>query len=159
VSAATADAAPVVVRGARLEDLPGLVACIADDTVGGHGDVWTAATQPLYEAAFAEIAASGRDVLLVAEAAGEIAGVAHLTLSRIIADRGALAAQVRTVFVRRAWRGRGVGAAVMGEAERIARERGAYALALVSNKKRADAHRFYKRLGYARSHESFRKRL
>ena len=82
-----------------------------------------------------------------------------MTFSRIIADRGALAAQVRTVFVRRAWRGRGVGAAIMAEAERIARERGAYALALVSNKKRADAHRFYERLGYARSHEGFRKRL
>jgi GNAT superfamily N-acetyltransferase len=159
VKAGAGDAAAILVRQARAEDLPGMIGAIADDTVGGHGDAWSEETRPIYEAAFREIAASDRDVLLVAETASEIAGLAHVSFMRILADRGALAAQVRTVFVRKAWRGRNVGAAIMAEAERLARERGAYALALVSNKKRADAHRFYERLGYARTHEGFGKRL
>jgi hypothetical protein len=44
-------------------------------------------------------------------------------------------------------------------AEERARGMGAASLELTSNKRRVDAHRFYERLGYARSHEGFKKRL
>ena len=44
-------------------------------------------------------------------------------------------------------------------AEERARALGAATLELTSNKRRTDAHRFYERLGYARSHEGFKKVL
>lgn len=37
-----------------------------------------------------------------------------------------------------------------------ARERGCGLMQLTSNKRRTAAHRFYERLGYARSHEGFK---
>jgi GNAT superfamily N-acetyltransferase len=40
--------------------------------------------------------------------------------------------------------------------EFLAREAGCYKLTLTSNKRRTDAHRFYERLGFARTHEGFR---
>ena len=48
---------------------------------------------------------------------------------------------------------------MIAEAEGIARSCGAVVLELTSSKSRRDAHRFYDRLGYERSHEGFRKRL
>ena len=36
------------------------------------------------------------------------------------------------------------------------RQRGCAMVQLTSNKKRVDAHRFYERLGFARSHEGFK---
>ena len=40
-----------------------------------------------------------------------------------------------------------------------ARRAGAAAMELTSNKKRLDAHRFYERLGFSRSHDGFKKIL
>ena len=56
-------------------------------------------------------------------------------------------------------RSRGIGARMMAFAEAQARSRGARLLELSSNKDRGDAHRFYERLGFARSHEGFKKKL
>ena len=38
----------------------------------------------------------------------------------------------------------------------IAKERGCNLIQLTSNKQRPDAHRFYERYGFARSHEGFK---
>ena len=48
---------------------------------------------------------------------------------------------------------------MVAEAERLAREAGAAVLELTSNLRRVDAHRFYEREGFARSHAGFKKRL
>ena len=48
-----------------------------------------------------------------------------------------------------ACRGRGIGEAMMRHAMARAAEAGWYKLALSSNKRRLDAHRFYRRLGFA----------
>jgi hypothetical protein len=47
----------------------------------------------------------------------------------------------------------------MARAEIEARRRGAHLIELTSNKVRGNAHRFYERLGFARSHEGFKKKL
>jgi ribosomal protein S18 acetylase RimI-like enzyme len=58
-------------------------------------------------------------------------------------------------------RGRGVGRALMVEAERWARERGAAAIRLRSNVVREGAHAFYERLGFriVKTQYAFEKRL
>jgi GNAT superfamily N-acetyltransferase len=56
-----------------------------------------------------------------------------------------------------ACRSKGYGERLMAEAERIAREAGAYRLSLMSNMLRADAHRFYAQIGYQPSHQGFTK--
>jgi GNAT superfamily N-acetyltransferase len=45
---------------------------------------------------------------------------------------------------------------MMQRAIELARAGGCYKLALTSNKARADAHRFYQRLGFKATHEGFR---
>jgi GNAT superfamily N-acetyltransferase len=62
---------------------------------------------------------------------------------------------VESVVVDASCRGRGLGRILMEHAEALARARGCYKLALMSNRKRADAHRFYAELGYQPTHQGF----
>ncbi len=149
----------LVIREAQLPDLPAIIALHEVDTVGGHGDVWNAATRPAYEAAFARIMASPDCRLFVAMDGTHVLGSFQLTLIPTITGRGGLRAKVESVQVDGSTRGHGIGAAMMAHAEQAARDAGAVFIELTSNKARIDAHRFYTRLGYTASHLGFKKRL
>lgn len=149
----------VAIETARADDLPAIVALFADDAVGGHGDMWAPPTQAAYRAAFAEIAAAANTDLFVARCAGRVVGTFQLTFTRLISGRGSLHATLNGVQVAADMRSRGIGTTMVAEAERLARARGAAALSLTSNVKRTDAHRFYERAGFAKSHAGFKKRL
>jgi GNAT superfamily N-acetyltransferase len=95
----------------------------------------------------------------VAEQGGRIVGTFQMTLIPSLTGRGALRVKVESVKVGSALRSRGIGAAMMAHAESEARRRGARLIELTSNKVRGDAHRFYERLGFARSHEGFKKQV
>ncbi len=56
-------------------------------------------------------------------------------------------------------RGRGIGARMMDHAAEEARRLGAVKIRLSSNAARTDAHRFYERLGFSRSHAGFTKKV
>jgi GNAT superfamily N-acetyltransferase len=111
-----------------------------------------------YRAALEEVGARGGTVL-VAELDGEIVGVCQLIVFRHLQARGGLCAEVESVHVLPRLRSRGVGAALMGEAIARARALGCYRVQLTSNVARADAHRFYERLGFAPSHVGFKVNL
>ena len=152
-------ACDLVIEEARADDLPAIVALFADDAIGGHGDTTAPQAQADYRAAFAEIVATANSHLFVARRDGRVVGTFQLSYTRLISGRGALHATLNGVQVAAAARGHGIGAAMVVEAERLARVRGATALELTSNLKRGDAHRFYERLGFAKSHAGFKKRL
>ena len=147
------------IREARPEDLEAIVRLHEEDTLGGHGDAWRPETQGAYARAFAAIAASRDNTLYVAELDGSVVGTFQLTYIPCLTGLGALRAKVESVKVSSALRSRGIGARMMAFAEEAARSRGARLLELSSNKTRTDAHRFYERLGFARSHEGIKKKL
>lgn len=149
----------LTIRRARREELEAIVRLHEADDVGGHGDAWTEENRPAYEAAFAAIAESPFHDLYVAVEDGEVIGTFQLVLKPGVTDRGALKALLESVQVRADRRSQGLGARMVVFAEEEARARGATYFSLVSNKKRLAAHRFYERLGYANSHEGFKKRL
>ncbi len=70
-----------------------------------------------------------------------------------------LTVKVESVKVAAALRSQGLGARMMAFAEAEAGARGARSMELTSNKRRTDAHRFYERLGFSKSHEGFKKSL
>ena len=127
--------------------------------LGWDADLRQSSRGPAYEAAFATIAESPDTDLYVAGEEGVVVGTFQLQMLHKLTDRGARKAVLESVQVRADRRSRGLGARMIAEAERLARARGATALQLTSNKRRTDAHRFYERHGYARSHEGFRKAL
>ena len=83
--------------------------------------------------------------LLVARIDGEILGA--LTLVMFPIPTG-LRAWIEDVVVDEAARGRGVGAALIGEATRLARADGALTVDLTSRPSREAANRLYERLGF-----------
>ncbi|WP_375001632.1 GNAT family N-acetyltransferase [Aeromicrobium sp. CTD01-1L150] len=110
-------------------------------------------------AAFAEITADPNQDLLVGEVDGRVVATCQLTWMRMLAADGGLYCQVEAVRTEASLRGRGIGAALMAHVEAEARRRGVARMQLTSNSERADAHRFYQRLGYLASHVGMKKYL
>ncbi len=112
----------------------------------GEGDI-----RALYEAILAD-----RDQrLLVAEDGGRLGGSSHVMVLRHIGRSLPRSAVVEGVVVDPAYRGRGLGAALMRAAAEAAREAGCDKLTLTSNLARTGAHRFYSRLGWKRTHYGY----
>ena len=152
-------AQPFTIRLAHRDDLPAIVGLHTADGLGGHGDVWHVETQPFYEAAFTEIAAHPDHHLYVAEAEGAIVGTFMLSRLPGLTGRGRPHVELRSVQVDQRKRSMGIGALMVAYAEQEAQRMGAVALELTSNLKRVDAHRFYERLGFAKSHAGFKKKF
>lgn len=148
------------ISSAREEDLPALVAILAQDEQGGHGDFWSTERAPSYRQALRELLTEPGSILRVARDADDRPlGLLHLLVHRILPGGGPRVAQVVSLFVAAQARGQGVGAALLADAEALAAARGAAVVSLVSNKVRLDAHRFYRTQGYEQRHEGFKKTL
>ena len=102
--------------------------------------------------------AAPMDRVIVAELDGRVVAVMTLHLVPEL-HRARPNGRVTALVVDEAVRGRGVGRKMMEEAERIFRADGAGILELTSNMRRADAHRFYEKLGYQRTSFRFAKEL
>ncbi len=63
---------------------------------------------------------------------------------------------IEGVHISSAHRNKGLGGELIDWAVERCRERGCGMAQLTSNKKRLDAHRFYERLGWKKSHEGFK---
>jgi GNAT superfamily N-acetyltransferase len=142
-------------RTATAADLPFLIGLIIEDSVVDTGDDPTA-RDPAYARALAEITASPNEEMWVAELAGAPVGCFQLTFTPGLMRRGATRATVEVVHIAAAHRNGGHGTKMMRFAIDRARERGCSMVQLTSNKRRLDAHRFYERLGFKRSHEGFK---
>jgi GNAT superfamily N-acetyltransferase len=150
----------VVLRRATADDLPAIVDLIAADQLGATRDgVNTAEDLAVYERAFRAIDSDQAHLLMVAQAGPDVIGTMQLSFIPGLARRGALRAQIEGVRVAAAYRGRGLGAALMTWAIDEARRRGCVLVQLTSDKSRTDAHRFYLRLGFVASHEGMKLRL
>jgi GNAT superfamily N-acetyltransferase len=141
-------------RRATADDLPAIVALIAADQFGATRDGGSDLAP--YYAAFEQIDRDPAQLLLVAADAEIVAGTMQLTFIPGLARQGSLRAQIEAVRVAEEYRGNGLGAAMFAWAIDEARRRGCSLVQLTSDKSRSDAHRFYDRLGFARSHDGFK---
>lgn len=94
----------------------------------------------------------------VAESEGKIVGVVGAGVGRYYEKDGAYG-RLLALVVDESRRGRGVGASLVAEAERWLRGRGATSVVVNSGSRRGEAHRFYRRLGYAETGLRFVKSL
>lgn len=139
---------------------------IATILILGHaGDARGAATPPLdhatlgdprYRAAFDAITASPDHRLIVAERHGEIVGTLQISIIPGLPQFGKKRGMLENVHIRTDQRGTGLGSQMVNWAVAICREAGCDMVQLTSNKVRTDAHRFYEKLGFKKSHEGFK---
>lgn len=106
-----------------------------------------------YLRAFEAIDASPEHLLMVAEMDGAIVGTFHLSFPTYLAGVGRPDAQIEAVHVAAGHRGLGIGTRMMEWAIAEARRRDCRRVQLTTDKRRERAHAFYRRLGFAFSHE------
>ena len=143
----------MVVREARLEDVPGILAL-----VGRVVPLMRQSGNLQWDDAYPNAAAFELDIsrgqLWLAELAGRLAGVAAMTMEQDpeYAEVGwnllEPAVVVHRLAVDPAFRGQGVAAVLMGKAEEVARSQGVEVLRVDTNVKNEATQRLFPRLGY-----------
>lgn len=143
-----------IIRPARAADVPAIVGLLADDALGAarEGDP----ADPVYAQAFAAIEASPDNALFVLDDGGEVVGCAQVTVIPGLSRRGATRVQIESVRVAASRRGQGLGGLLITHLVQMARAAGCATVQLTSDKSRGDAHRFYARLGFKKSHDGFK---
>ena len=139
-------------RLARREDPPDIVRMLADDELGSGREKYEQQLPESYYAAFEQINADPNHQLIVWESNGCVVGTLHLIFLPSISYQGGLRAQVESVRVDKEIRSLGIGSEMMRWAIECAQERGAHIVQLTTHTSREDAHRFYERLGFQKSH-------
>lgn len=143
-------------RDATAADLPFIVGLIFEDSVVETSDLPDQPDHPRYLAALDAIDRDPNQKLLVAELSGDSVGTLQLTFIPGIARLGEYRCLIEAVHIAPSRRNLGLGGEMIGWAIEQARARGCGLVQLTSNKKRLDAHRFYERLGFKKSHEGLK---
>ncbi|MEM7584491.1 MAG: GNAT family N-acetyltransferase [Acidobacteriota bacterium] len=152
-------------RPATEDDVPTIVAMLADDALGSRREPLADPLPAAYAQTFAAIAADPNHELTVAEAADAeggrptIVGTLQLSFLPYLTYGGGWRAQIEAVRVSSTARGGGVGAELMAWAIARARQRGCHLVQLTTDKQRPDALRFYEQQGFRSSHEGMKLHL
>jgi GNAT superfamily N-acetyltransferase len=146
----------VILRDAGREDVPAIVAMLADDMLGGAREVTREPLPQSYYSAFDALARDANNRLLIAERDGETVGTLQITFIHGLSRQGAKRALIEAVRVAAPYRGKGIGEEIIRAAVGMAREAGCAMVQLTTDKSRKDAHRFYERLGFKASHEGMK---
>ena len=142
---------------ARVQDVPALVALLADDPIGRARET---VDLDAYVAAFRAIDDDPNQFLAaVRDRDGVVVGTMQLTLIPGLSRGASTRIQIEAVRVAETARGGGLGAAMFEWAHEHGRRHGAALAQLTTDKARSDAHRFYARLGYQATHEGFKLQL
>lgn len=150
---------PVTFRPATRDDLPTLVAMLADDPLGAQRERFETPLPSAYRDAFAAIDADPHNTLIVAERDGRIVGMLQLTRIPYLTYQGGWRALVEGVRVAKTARGQGIGQALLEHAIARAEAHGCHLVQLTTDKRRADALRFYERLGFEATHAGLKLHL
>jgi GNAT superfamily N-acetyltransferase len=148
----------VTFRDARREDVPAILALLADDAISAARGSGSGVDQPdeACLTAFEQIQADQYTRLIVAETDGQVVGTLQLNLVLGMSRRGMLRAQIEAVRIAAPYRGQGLGRSMMQWTIGQARADGCGLVQLTSDKRRHDAIRFYKSLGFTASHEGLK---
>lgn len=143
----------MVIRKANATELPRILE-LYQELAGIYGNSDTLDIRS-YQELWRQILHDDRQYLLVADIDGEIAGTLNLTVLPNLGHGGQPWAAIDNVAVAANRRSQGIGAQLVAEAGRIAKERGCYKIVLSSNMARERAHDFYRRLGWKQTHLGF----
>ena len=139
----------MIIREAAEADVDAIARLLADDGLGrGRETPGDAA----YARAFAAMSAQPGNVYLVAEAEGEVVGCLQFTVIHGLSRKGASRAQIEGVRVHADHRGQRIGEALFEAAFERAAAQGCTLVQLTTDRSRADALRFYERLGFEATH-------
>ena len=142
----------ISIRRARREDVDEIVAMLADDALGRARERIETPLPDSYFQAFEKLDADPNIKLVVAEEEGAVVGCLQLCILPGLSSQGASRGLIEDVRVGARRRSRGIGEQLVRWAVDEARAQGCKLVELLTHHTRVDAHRFYERLGFSRSH-------
>ncbi|WP_330282862.1 GNAT family N-acetyltransferase [Streptomyces sp. NBC_00588] len=145
------------IRPATADDLPAIVAMLADDPLGAQRESPDDLTP--YLTAWERLVSDPNQHVVVAVREGRVVGTLQLTVIPGLSRRGATRSIIEGVRVHADERGSGLGTRFMEWAIDESRRQGCQLVQLTSDASRTDAHRFYERLGFTASHVGFKLQL
>ncbi|MEU3603930.1 GNAT family N-acetyltransferase [Streptomyces sp. NPDC035033] len=145
------------IRPATAEDVPAIVAMLADDPLGAQRESPDDPTP--YLTAFGRLADDPNQHLVVATRGGKVVGTLQLTIVPGLSRRGATRSIIEGVRIHSEERGSGLGTVLVEWAVEESRRLECALVQLTSDATRTDAHRFYERLGFEASHVGFKRAL
>ncbi|WP_369247761.1 N-acetyltransferase family protein [Streptomyces sp. R41] len=142
------------IRAAVAEDVPAIVAMLADDPLGAQRESQDDLTP--YLAALERLSADPNQHLVVAVREGRVVGTLQLTVIPGLSRKGATRSIIEGVRIHADERGSGLGTQLIEWAIDESRRLDCQLVQLTSDVTRTDAHRFYERLGFTASHVGFK---
>jgi ribosomal protein S18 acetylase RimI-like enzyme len=142
----------ISIRRARRDDVGVIVGMLADDALGRGRERIDDPLPASYFDAFERIDRDPNLTLVVAEEQGSVVGCLQLCILPGLSSQGASRALIEDVRVASDRRSRGIGEDLVQWAIGEARARRCKLVELLPHHTRADAQRFYERLGFQRSH-------
>ena len=144
-------------REATREDVPDVVAMLADDVLGATRE---REGLEVYFTAFEAMQSEGNNALIVCEDdTGNIVATYQLTFISGLSLAAARRAQIESVRVASSLRGQGAGHQMFADIEARARAAGCKLIQLTMNASRTASKRFYESLGFTASHIGFKRDL
>jgi len=144
-------------RRATRNDVPFIVAMLADDELGRMRENFQAPLPETYFDAFKKIDADPNQELIVVEnETPEIVGTLQLSFIQYLTYQGGVRAQIEAVRIRKEFRGQGFGQKMFEWAIERVKQRKAHVLQLTTDKKRPKAIQFYEGLGFTATHEGMK---
>ena len=145
----------VEVRPVRIEDAASLHQFYCE-LADGRVDARPAGMDPTREILTVIVGQPDRRLLVAEVDGGQLAGTVDVVMVTNLTHTGRPWAVVENVVVAHVHRRRGIGRALMQEAMAQARRVGCYKVQLTSGKHRAEAHAFYRSLGFEAVAEGFK---
>ena len=147
-------------RVAEADDLPAIVALLADDDIGATREDQRTPLATAYTDAFQSIVHDKNQLLAVAVNSNKnIIGTLQISFIPGISRLGAWRGQIEAVRISTKHRQSGLGRKMFDWAITQCQLRGCKLVQLTSDKSRPDAHRFYKSLGFVDSHIGYKLNL
>lgn len=152
-------AGDIGIRTATRDDLPAIIAMLANDHLGSKRERYADPLPDVYYRAFDAIDRDPNNEVVVAERSGKIIGTLQLTMIPNLTYQGGVRALIEGVRVDSTMRSAGIGRILFEWAIDQAKQRGCHMVQLTADKTRPDAHRFYESLGFSATHEGMKLHL
>jgi GNAT superfamily N-acetyltransferase len=149
----------LIFRRATEDDVPRIIALLADDVLGASREATGAEDYSRYLSAFRAIDADLNQFLLAVVDGTGIVGTLQLTFIPGLASMGLKRGQIEAVRVASDRRGEKIGEAMFDWALQKCRAEQCGIVQLTTDRTRTEAHRFYDRLGFRPSHIGYKMKL
>lgn len=146
----------LIIRKANRSDVPHIVRLLADDDMGSTREKYEEPLPPVYYKAFDIISADKNNWLLIAEKDNKVVGTLQLTFITYLTYQGGKRAQIEGVRTDKTVRGKGIGKSLIKWSIEKSKEEDCHLIQLTTDKRRPEALKFYKKLGFVASHEGLK---